>query len=125
MHKIRSAICCSAISSEQNNTCLGSEKHVAFTARFRAKLVFPIEGLAAMMTRSESWNPSRRRSSASYCVGMPVTCAPRSLSDWIRVTASRRTSSRRRTRPRTRSSPTEKTLCSARSRYSSGSYSDE
>jgi len=45
---------------------------------FRVKLVFPIDGRAATMMRSEGWNPEVIASSSSNPVGTPVTRPRRS-----------------------------------------------
>ncbi len=44
------------ISSEKTPTTLPSST-AAFSAMFMAKAVLPIDGRAAMMTRSEGWKP--------------------------------------------------------------------
>ena len=42
-------------------------------AMFNTKAVFPIEGRAAMITRSDGWNPDVRASMSTNPLGTPVT----------------------------------------------------
>ena len=57
VHIIRCTSCCFDISSENIPTPAPAPMDM-FVARFSTKAVFPIEGRAARMTRSEGWKPA-------------------------------------------------------------------
>ena len=92
-------------------------------AMFSTRLVFPIDGRAATMTRSEGWRPDVSSSRSVKPVGTPVTSSLRACSFSIvsRLDCAR---SRSDTNPsRTLSSAIAKMACSAWSRITSASSS--
>ena len=65
---------CSLGISKENITTLFPSLNAAFSAIFKANVVFPIDGLAAIRTISPFWNPDVFASKSVNPEGTPVIC---------------------------------------------------
>ena len=64
---------CSFDISRLNTPTVFPAWSAAFSAMFNTRLVFPIDGRAATMTRSDFWKPDVISSRSTNPVGTPVT----------------------------------------------------